>query len=282
MTIALGIVASDGAVLCADSQYTSGIKVEGQKIFPWWRKHAAVVFAFSGHVSNATVLIQQCEKSLNKIKNRPTADSIERILRREIKSFQEDYIDKRPYDERDEAQVDLIIAIATAADGMRLFYTEKPVLVGFTKYRAVGSGGCDLGQYVMRRAYRPEMTTHDAIVMAMQALAAAKQHDPYCGGPSQFVTIKSGVVSGIVPFDVDKTEPDILKYERWAANLLLDIGDFSMDQQEFLNRIERFATNIQGMREVWEKNGLPFKDLLNSLTTQASMQSTSQKSKQTQ
>jgi 20S proteasome alpha/beta subunit len=256
MTIALGIRAVDGVVLCADSQYTSNFKSDGPKLFQWIGPNAVVVFAFSGDVGNSTAMIHEANEDLNKLKKSPTSERIKQTLARRIKSFQENFIDTRPFEEREEAQIDLIIAISVSGEKTKLFYTNKSVLVPFYACWAVGSGGCYIGQYVMRRAFRNSMTTDDAVVMAMQALAGAKQHDKYCGGPSCFATISdAGYYSHIVPFDVDKIERDILDYDVWSSNLLLDMADFSMDQKEFTRRVLSFTSKIQGKREMWRKSG---------------------------
>jgi hypothetical protein len=158
-----------------------------------------------------------------------------------------------------------LIAIATQAEQGQphLFYTSKTALVEFDTYQAVGSGGVYLGPYVLRRAYDKARTTDEAVVLAMQALAAAKLHDTYCGGPSQFLTIRKGVLSPVVPFDVTEAEKEILQYEKLAARLLLEMGGPTTEPpQAFSQRLQAFTTDVAAMRERLREKGLPYEGLV--------------------
>jgi 20S proteasome alpha/beta subunit len=265
VTIAMGFCARDGVVLCADSQYTTLAKAEGPKIFSWTGKHAAVLFAFAGDIANALMLIQDCQGVLSEMINSPPSTKrINHILRTVIRTFQREYIDSRPAQEREDAQVDLILAIAAKDERTKLFYTNKAAMVEFDTYKLAGSGGY-LGEYMVQRAYDSQMTTDDAVVLAMHTLAAVKKHDVNCGGPSQFATIRSGLMSGVVPFNVMAADEDALLYEKRSAGLLLDIGDSTMTDGDFAKRVQRFAIDAMAMRDKWKQDGLPYRELLESL-----------------
>jgi|HubBroStandDraft_6_1064221.scaffolds.fasta_scaffold92342_3 20S proteasome alpha/beta subunit len=268
MTVALAIRASNGVVIAADTQYSGGIKSQGPKIFQWNGPFAIAIFAFSGHIPNATTLISNCRESLDKLSFPLNAYLIRDAIRQEVKEFQEGYIDTRPYEERADAQVDLIVAIGTINEGISLYYSEKSVLTPFDWFYPMGTGGWRIGHYFVKRAYRREMSVDDATILAMQVLAISKNIDADSGGESVFATIMNdGMFSHIVPFDVGRVETDIVEYHGLCSELLLDVGDFSMDQEEFTRRCRIFNSRIQAMRENWMKHGTPYRELIDSLRT---------------
>jgi 20S proteasome alpha/beta subunit len=264
VTVALGAMASDGLVMCADSQYTSGCKTEGQKVFQWFGKSAAVLFALAGDVANATMAIQECKAALTASRSKPTADNLKNIVKIVVRIMQETYVDKRPKEEREDAAFYLLVALAAKGSAPQLYYSQAGALVQFDEYFAVGSGG-DLAEMAMKRSYAANMKVRDVIPLSACAIASAKRHDAYCGGPSQFTSITEGVVSSVVPFDLRSLENMIFEHERRAAALFLDAGNQSMSDKRFGEEILKFKMQSEDMRAAFRRDGAPWRVLVNQL-----------------
>jgi 20S proteasome alpha/beta subunit len=263
MTIALGILAEDGVVLCSDSQFTSASKGYRSKVFEWHGDSAAACFAVTGNEVVARMAVQDCQDALSALtkKNR-TMSAILRTIRNTVKSVQENYVDKVPAEERDLSRFDLVLSIATHEQALpRLFYTSSGAISEADEYVCVGTGGY-LGEYILLRApVTPQMTVDVALVVAMRALAAAKEHDAACGGSSQFATMRGGAVSGFIPFDVRATEAQILKLERITSGFLFRVGSGTMTDEEFKLASDQFLSDANEVREAIRKSARPFREL---------------------
>lgn len=266
MTIALGILASDGIVLCSDSRYTSSSKNYRDKILSWLDGGDAVCFALTGNEVNAKMAIDECREALSRIPaGKRTIAALRRAVRQTLKPLQESYVDKVPSEDRDRASFDFVIAIVSGVDGRAgLFSTSAGAIAEFTTSQCVGSGGY-LGEYVLRKWNGPQCTVDQAVMLAMQALAAAKEHDAYCGGSSQFLTVKSGVVSGLVSYDVHQAEEQILRYEGLTSTLLVAIGDGTKSDGEFRQAVDHFGAEILDMRSRLRGEGGSHQALMQSL-----------------
>jgi len=249
MTIALGILASDGIVLCSDSRYTSSSKSDRDKIFSWLDGGDAVCFALTGNEINAKMAIDECREVLAAIPvGKRTIITLKKAIRQTLKPLQESYVDKVPSDERDRARFDFVIAIVSSANKKAgLFLTSDGAIAEITDKACVGTGGY-LVEYILRKLGDDRLTTDQAVMLAMQALVAAKEHDAYCGGYSQFLTVKSGIVSAVVPYDIRQAEEQILRYERLTSNLLVAIGDSTQTDETFRQSVDHFGSQILDVR----------------------------------
>lgn len=285
MTVAIGIHTINGIVVCADSQYSSSFKANGQKVFSWCDAGVAVVFAIAGDVANATMAVQECCEVLNLNASARSLPKVKKIIQLVIKEIQEKYVDKIPLNEREAARFTLIVGIATKDHDPCLYYTsETGAMVRFDEYHSIGSGGY-LAGYVLSAAYDSNMQVDEASACAAYALAAAKRHDSECSGPSQFVTIRQitrrggYMLSVVVPFDLESMEKGMLQYERMAMGMLLEAGNFALSEEYFKERVDKFAWRVREMRKEFKRNGVPHKTLLSQLVATTRSPSTSRKSR---
>ncbi|MBZ5672371.1 MAG: hypothetical protein LAO04_21950 [Acidobacteriia bacterium] len=270
MTIAAGFVAADGILLCADTLWTDGYTKEYRdKIFSWTGRYAAACFAVAGNSANARDVVEACRDALSATQRKRLAvQDILRLIKPIIKTSYESSVDARPYEERDDARFSLLVGVAAGKQVPQLFASTRTVLAPVDTFDCVGAGR-HLARYVVQPSYRNNLTVDELAVLGILALAATKQHVDGVGGKSQFVVIGQGFVSGIVPYDVNQSEPLALEHQRRATDLLLTIADATLDAESFRNMVRRFTNYLQDARSEWSKHGAPHRELRDALRQQA-------------
>jgi 20S proteasome alpha/beta subunit len=268
MTIAAGFLLRDGLLLCADTLYTDGSTKEYRdKIFPWTGKYAAVAFAISGSDVIGRMVVEDCRDAIASIpKQRITVQDVREAIRPIIKVFQEEYVNKTPFEERDRSRFNLLIGVAVASQPAKLFVTEDAGIKPVDTFDCVGIGR-HIALSIIAPAYDLFMRVDRAAILATKVLATTKEHVDGCGGRTQFLAIQNGVMSSIVPHDIEESERQILNYRRLTANLMFSIGDSAITSKEFKERLARFGLNVEHMREKWVSAANPWRDLLASLYT---------------
>ena len=177
----------------------------------------------------------------------------------------EDYVDRRPSEERDRARFNLLIAVATAAGYPLLFSTEGPAINPVDSFECVG-GGRHLGRHILEPMYNHQMSVDECAILAIQALAAAKERVDGVGGKSQFLAVRNGFVSAVVPHDVDRSEPMVLRFQSRASRRPLDIGDPDLTAEQFEDSLRRFGITAKEIRDEWAKHAAPWRDLIRDLS----------------
>jgi 20S proteasome alpha/beta subunit len=253
MTIAAGFVARDGILLCSDSLLVDGYtKTYEDKLFAWAKHGAVVGFAISGHATIAKMAVEMCEGSLDLID--PSEYSIESIhdyVRTTVKYVQQEYVDKAPQDEREARRFHLLAAIQLRSEKPRLLVSADGGVKTVSTYEGIGTGR-SLAHYIIGPVYNKDMSVDEISIVAFQALAAAKERTDGVGGPSQFLTIRDGVLSPVVSQQDPKTFEDyVLNYRQACSSLLMDISDPSMPDPKFTSRMESFADTALFLRASW-------------------------------
>jgi hypothetical protein len=68
VTIAAGFVTQDGILMCADTQFTGGAKVDKRKIHPFTLNDGTVlVFALAGNPDYAHMAVEDCLEAVDTI-----------------------------------------------------------------------------------------------------------------------------------------------------------------------------------------------------------------------
>ena len=200
MTIACGFVARDGILLCADTLYTDSFTKEyREKIFPWAGKGAAVCFAVAGDDAIARMAVEDCRLALSESPLRQMSiPNVIRIIRKEIKGIQREYVDAAPYEERAAKRFYLLIGAASNSDeSPKLFATSDAAIKPVDGFQCIGSGQ-HLGQYIIEPMYNPTLAISEAAILAIHTLAATKQRVDGVGGRSQFVALHGVQISPVV------------------------------------------------------------------------------------
>jgi len=109
------------------------------------------------------------------------------------------------------------------------------------------------------------MLVDQLTAVAATMLGATKKHVQGVGGPSQFLTIRNGIVSAVVPYDTAASEQHALRFRRYAASLYLSMGDRAVTPAQFRKDLGDFAGRITALRQQWKADAKPFEELVDSL-----------------
>jgi hypothetical protein len=255
MTITAGFVATDGVVLCADSLYSGGIKVYGKKIFSMPLNGSAIAFALAGHEAFAKRAIEECFGLLD---SNPDAQrsiaGAKAAVESALKRFHEEFVFTRPSEERDRVKFNLLVSIMSLGEPPLLFASHDTVLIPVSGHECFGAG-YHVGHHVIENAYSRNMTVDDAVVLAIHAVAVAKEYVEGVGGKTQLLWMRNGAVSPFNPINsAVYTETYVMSFERRAAELLFHAANPKLDDEEFQQRIDSFVQATRVMRKYWREN----------------------------
>lgn len=262
MTITAGFCTRDGILICADSLYTGVSKVNQQKIWGYhvdgdgdgdMSKSCSVVFGIAGHEDNSKMAIEDCLHAIAACPPRErTGKKIRDLLRDEIGKIHAKYVDSHPESERDNLRFDLIIAAwLPLAGGCRMFKSSGPAVTSAEPYHCIGTGYY-LGDFMMKRFAHGHMSLRQAVVIAVQGIAAAKSYDANCGGPTQFMTISgSGQLSNFVPYNTYDAESYISQFESECRSMLFHLAETQSSDETFEEELERFVDKVKKIRRYW-------------------------------
>jgi hypothetical protein len=228
-----------------------------------------VSFALAGGDAIGRMAVDYCRDALADLKaKRLSSADILGELRPIIKYVHEQYVDSKLPEDRRDAKFNLFIAIATASEDPRLYSTTDAAVTRVDAFGCLGNG-MHLGRYLIEPVFERQMTINQAAILAIQALAAAKERVDGVGGRSQFLVIRDKQVSPVVAHDVNLSEPLILDYEKRTADLLLAIADSGLKDEEFDVRLRRFGHRIKDIRDSWRNQAEPWVDLMAKLARPA-------------
>jgi 20S proteasome alpha/beta subunit len=182
MTIAAGILCSDGIIICADTEHTGDVsKFQASKIIPL-DEHAVLTG------SGTTDYIQMtADKLRDEFKAaRPASPSEARqIVERVVKGIHAEHIfnffdasdPNRPF-------IDLIVGVRCSSGDLALIKTNNSVARLGTNFEFTGSG-FPIFEYWCRYFYCDRLTMAGMATLALFILKEVKKVHPYCGGTSQ-------------------------------------------------------------------------------------------------
>jgi 20S proteasome alpha/beta subunit len=272
MTIAAGFRVKDGILVCADTQYTGGVKIHQPKVFRYeigaGQDSCALAFALAGHEVYGKMAIEDCAEEIEKCAaSARSLRTVKGLLRKAVRSIALGYVDSRPdLSDRDVSRFELVIAAwLPRGGGLSLFRASGPGLILVDNYYCAGSGAY-LADYLVRSIFTRHMSIESAVLMATQALAAAKSYDPSCGGDSEFVMLSSeGKLSEVATYNTRNSETFINAYESMVREFLFRIGDLQMSDRDFTLFLETFVGQARIIRESWRKSDGVFRELLGTL-----------------
>jgi 20S proteasome alpha/beta subunit len=256
MTIVAGFVVNDGILLCGDTMYTGGMKIHQSKLVGATiadstdkADHCSFVFGLAGNETNAQMAIEDCIEDLKEcpIKQR-TLRGVTKVFRKAILGIHSDYVDATKFG----TEFSLIIgAWLPRGGGHQLFVSNSAGLVRRSDYDCIGAGSY-LGHYVIRPVFNRQMHIKEVVLLAIQAVSAAKKYDPDCGGDTHFMTISpDGSLSGVVPYNISSSEAHIAAFEEKTRKFLFDVVHEQLDEAEFETRLGAFNYDVRGIRAFW-------------------------------
>ena len=165
-------------------------------------------------------------------------------------------VDTRPFEEREAARFQLLVAIATPREGARLFSSVGTALTEVENFECFGAGYF-VGYQIIQNAFRPRMKLEQVATIAIQTLGAAKRYVDTVGGLSQFECIRHDAVTHTLdwhfPYDVASfLDSEVNQFQEESARLLLDLADSSLSDAQFQAKLERFSEFTRKMRVDWK------------------------------
>ena len=280
MTIIAGFRVQDGILLCSDTEWSGAGKIYQQKIFSHFFRGGAIAFAVAGNEANARMVIEDCQYAIDPGRKRAYApQELTAIVRAAVLAIQEKYVDKRPTAEKEKAWFELIIAFALKSGHRQLLASRAPSVLPVDRFATHGAGW-EVARPIIDSAYDPNMRIKDAVIVAIQAMGAAKRQVEGVGGQSQFLVMgdqlpepdmqgpgkREQFISGLVGHDPAETERLILQYEQAAGRLLLRAGDFDLDSAAFKEKVLNFGQLVFNLRAQWAATAAPYRELIEGLT----------------
>ena len=258
MTIAAGFCYDGGILLCADSLYTGGMKLHQTKLFPFQHSDGCVAFALAGNEGYGKFAIQEAQDAiLASPEPEKSVKTVKRLLGKILKSVYSQHIDTRPQNEQYESQISLLVGLWNRREGFRLLATRKTVAIEINTYDCIGSGEY-LGHYIIAPAYESKITRRQSVVLALQAMAAVKDHDPSCGGQSEFLAISEGGKMTPLNFpplhnSIRDAEDCIRDFQSITRSLLFHLTDPALKDDQFAEHMDRCKIALlQMVRHRWK------------------------------
>ncbi len=256
MTMAAGVRFDGGIMLCAESMYSGGdAKFNRTKIFTTRYEGGCTIFAVAGHEGYAKLAVQDAQERIQAEKGRRrTFKAIRSIVSTVVSSVYANHIDKRLPHELYDSEIQLLIAVRDEGEGLCLFATKKTAVIRIDTYDCIGSGA-SLGHYIIGPSYDAKLNERRVLMLAIQALTATKDHDPYCGGDSEIIILREdGTISpprnAQSPLSLQFAETIIREFNADSRRLLLALTDpATMDEAR--PQVDYFSSKMKYTREQW-------------------------------
>lgn len=260
MTIALGILARDGAVLAADTEeisgYTGGIKNSVQKIMRSMRGAVAGEFQLAQAISGAgsgTYLDAVMPKVLTAAAISPyDPDEAERAIESCIAKFYKRHV--LPFSGLPDERPDFaLILAAQCGNCYRLWATDKTTVRRCLPYASVGVGSM-YANMLLSQLCTIDMDLELAQIVAGYVVFKVKHTIEGCGKETDIVRLQGGGAQSVSPMDVEYLEG---VYKEWAFLELRALsyamgyptGDAQGDQEKILARLLSVRTKFAPFHE---------------------------------
>jgi 20S proteasome alpha/beta subunit len=242
MTIAAGFWVSDGVLLCADTQYTGGMRVYENKIFGLTlsgKGACSVHIALAGHDGTCKMAVEDCFEAIEGIPaGHRNYATVKGKIRSAVKALHDGYAKTNA-----NKRFQLMVALWMKADNkLRLMRTQGDTVSSVPRYDCVGCGEY-LGHYLLRPAYRSAMSTAHGVLIAVNALSAIKRYDASCGGYSDLRLVRpDGTHIAVTGYDLSKAEAYIAQCEKVAWQFGFNIGNPLIDGNTFQRNCHTFTS----------------------------------------
>lgn len=249
MTIALGILASDGIVIAADSQETYGdyFKAFALKIHRAMTHSnihsdvkSAIVITGSGASVYLDAVSQEIIKEFHSRQHR-TVDDLELHL----KQFQEDFWAKHvtPLLPHIDRQFELIIG-AEIEGRCRLWRTDANVIKPSESFEAVGTGHSYARMAIERHVY--DLSAQNAAILAVLGVMRAKEYDNYCGKSTMVTIVKENRTYTVPWYLIEQAEKLFRKYAGYDHSAF--VHALASERLEDSKRLQNLNESLTSLR----------------------------------
>ena len=243
MTIAIGILCSDGIVLSADSQETFNeyAKLQRAKVFELSLIHpdVKVVIAGSGDSNFYDALRERLEDGIDMAE--PDLISIRNKIEEVIVGYC-----TRVWPlyaaQKDRPSAQMLIGIR-ATDGFALLHTEGPITRQGNSPECIGFGA-DFSLYHLKKLFKNTMLCAEVCPIAAYVLDLAKENVEFCGGASDVFVIPSS--GDVERKDQGYIQENTNKYKSFALTvdgMLARAPSLRMQEDKYLSALLEFYDN---------------------------------------
>jgi 20S proteasome alpha/beta subunit len=195
MTIAAGLLTTDGVLVCADRQITAGAsKLEGNKIGHFEASWSSVIAAFAGNVAYAATAFQACEcaKESANIKRNPI-QGLNGLL---AKRYRE-HVFTHPLYKSGDCDFSIIFGIRLKKEKRaRLYVTTDTEFREIKSFECVGAGE-DAGRNLLKYIYNPRYDLRRGVAVASYAISHVADRVQFCGGAPNMGFIRHDGVADV-------------------------------------------------------------------------------------
>lgn len=191
MTIAIGFLHREGALLCADTQVEGWAAITHEnKLACFDCPAGTVAFAFAGNTEFASSAIQKCARKLKRLSN---SDNLAHIIESTLEDEYRRVVFGHP-DRRDDPlplDYSFLIAVRPTGGQVELFRTHEIVMHAVPGgYSCIGTGE-PLADYLLRSSASCGLPERQALRLAAFTVTLAKGKVPGCGGDTLCLSVRS-------------------------------------------------------------------------------------------
>lgn len=191
MTIGIGMLCTDGVLICADRQHTSpqaGFKFEAVKTSRHISRNCRLSFCYSGGQNDATAMLRIIYDTFDDIfENEPDANGpINRASRAFVKIFKD----------KTARYLEMLIGVCFPNSACGLIKTSgNRAVVGVTEY--IGCGDSSVLRYLADLLLPDSVpSTHEADFLSCYMCSIATRYIDGCGGgPDRVVLHRDGIIT---------------------------------------------------------------------------------------
>ncbi len=248
LTIAIGVIASDGIVIAADRQESSGYqKTDEGKITGMWKANpfGSVIITGSGASSSLDSISAKLRSWFHdeSISDRQFPEGLELSHR----TFYESNV--MPIARYDNERVDYSLIVGYASPRTRkIWYTDALNLVEVEDYWAVGMGA-PAAKAILSKLWLP-LPVSEAVNLAAFALSEVKASTDYCGLGSDLTYTTAGQMVSVSDDDVEEMERAFAKFrisERTHFHRCMGHDDQSPFMKNISGRCEDYEGRVRAV-----------------------------------
>jgi 20S proteasome alpha/beta subunit len=221
VTIAAGILCSDGIVLGADTEHTGAIKQPGAKVWGLRLDNDHPIRAGLVGAGDSVLLRAARDRIANALaKNIRTAGKLVEAVEDQMVAMFQKHVFPHPGFRDNTFGLSLVFGVSDDK-GCFLYDSSSTSFAQVDKYTCVGSGS-DLGSYLLEKLMGSGSITSDVGVATMvYVLEQTKKYGLYCGGDSYILTIaKNGAIDYVSLDEVQLIEAAFQKGDPGSAVLV--------------------------------------------------------------
>jgi 20S proteasome alpha/beta subunit len=248
MTIALGILATDGVVLAADTEvtYEGYAKLNANKVSWHMKRNAAnecrhMIVSGAGAETSIEYMRQNLGDWFTAIEE-PTVPEIGAELSRQIKQFHVDHV--TPHGN---GQLDVwMIVAALSGPHQGLWVTDKSICRRESAFGATGSGS-PIARSLLERIWRP-IPTIAAILLAGYVIWDVKRFVPGCGKDTTIVAASGPNICYIRGSEIESRMEGVYSaYTDLADEILRDVllASWNKPKQKIPRQIHRLRSAME-------------------------------------